>query len=120
MIGALFVAAIGCLIFLPAAGTGSYPLFLFGLFILATGIVLLQVSANPYVALLGKAETASSRMNLAQAFNSLGTTIGPQVGSYLILSVVSSDAMHATAEIEQLYLGLAAALVLLSLAISFF
>ena len=88
----LVIAGIGCLMFYPAAGTRSYPLFLSALFVLASGITLLQVSANPYVAILGKSETASSRLNLTQAFNSLGTTIAPYFGSLLILSVVAKSA----------------------------
>lgn len=67
----LSVAALGCALFYPAASLRSYPLFLGALFILASGITLLQVSANPYVAILGSPHTASSRLNLTQAFNSL-------------------------------------------------
>src|SRR5215831_10609923 len=68
-------AAVGCLLFYPAAAARSYNLFLLALFVLASGITLLQVAANPFVAILGKPETASSRLTLTQAFNSLGTTI---------------------------------------------
>jgi len=87
IITGLITAGIGCLAFYPAAGMQSYALFLIALFILASGITLLQVAANPYVAILGKSETASSRLNLTQAFNSLGTTIAPYFGSLVILSV---------------------------------
>ncbi len=83
----LVVMGIGTLAFYPAAGLRSYPVFLTAFFILASGITLLQVAANPYVAILGEPRTASSRLNLSQAFNSLGTTIGPLFGSILILSV---------------------------------
>ncbi len=83
----LVISGIGTLTFYPAASMRNYPLFLTAFFILASGITLLQVAANPYVSLLGKPETASSRLNLSQAFNSLGTTIGPFFGSILILSV---------------------------------
>jgi FHS family L-fucose permease-like MFS transporter len=82
----LMTSAVGCLLFFPAASVPSYPIFLTALFILASGITLLQVAANPYVSVLGKPETASSRLNLAQAFNSLGTTIGPYLGGLLIFS----------------------------------
>src|SRR6188508_1441427 len=82
----LCVAAIGCIGFYPAASMQSYPLFLFAFFVLASGITLLQVAANPYVAILGPSETAASRLTLTQAFNSAGTAIGPYVGSILILS----------------------------------
>ena len=85
MIG-LAVMGCGCLTFIPAAGLPSYGLFLAALFILAGGITLLQVAANPYAAVLGPEKTASSRLNLVQAFNSLGTFIAPTFGSILILS----------------------------------
>lgn len=90
---ALFVAAFGAFLFLPAADLPSFPLFLLAIFIVASGIVLLQVAANPYVALLGDPEYSSSRLNLAQGFNSLGTTLGPLIGSQLILqsSSIYSD-----------------------------
>ncbi|MBK7228385.1 MAG: sugar MFS transporter [Ignavibacteriales bacterium] len=88
----LLTAAIGTILFYPAAGSRSYELFLFAFFILASGITLLQVAANPYVAILGKPETASSRLNLSQAFNSLGTTIAPIFGSILILAVAAKGA----------------------------
>jgi FHS family L-fucose permease-like MFS transporter len=83
----LITTGIGSLLFYPAAGYQSFGMFLGALFILASGITLLQVAANPYVAILGKPETASSRLNLTQAFNSLGTTVAPLFGSLLILSV---------------------------------
>lgn len=86
IIGGLLVAAIGCCLFYPAAAMRSYPVFLFALFVLASGLTLLQVSANPYVNLLGAPETAASRLNMTQAFNSLGTTVGPIVGGLFILS----------------------------------
>ncbi|MFH1197872.1 MAG: sugar MFS transporter [bacterium] len=88
----LVTAGIGCLLFYPAAGYQSYVMFLVALFILAGGITLLQVAANPYVAVLGKPETASARLNLTQAFNSLGTTIAPYFGSLLILSIAIKSA----------------------------
>lgn len=88
----LLTAAVGTILFYPAAGYRSYELFLFAFFILASGITLLQVAANPYVAILGKPETASSRLNLSQAFNSLGTTIAPIFGSILILAVAAKGA----------------------------
>jgi len=79
----LIIAGIGCLLFYPAASIQFYAMFLGALFVLAAGITILQVAANPYVAILGKPETASSRLNLTQAFNSLGTTIAPYFGSLL-------------------------------------
>ena len=87
----LLTAATGCALFYPAAGERSYIIFLIALFILACGITLLQVAANPYVAILGKPENASSRLSLAQAVNSLGHTIATIFGSILILSIVKKS-----------------------------
>lgn len=81
----LLIAAVGCLLFYPASLT-YYGVFLFAFFVLASGITILQVAANPYVTVLGNPETASSRLTLTQAFNSLGTTIAPLIGGILILS----------------------------------
>src|SRR6266567_1372885 len=86
MVVGLLTMAIGAFLFLPAASAASYPLFLTALLILAAGITGLQVAANPYVVVLGRPETASSRLDLTQAFNSLGTTIAPKIGGLLILS----------------------------------
>ncbi|MEY3759191.1 MAG: hypothetical protein RIR39_682 [Pseudomonadota bacterium] len=96
IIAGLSIAGIGCLLFYPAAGLHSYPLFLAAFFVLASGITLLQVAANPYVTILGKPETASSRLTLTQAFNSLGTAIAPYFGALLILStaVKSAEAIN--------------------------
>lgn len=125
----LLTAGIGTLLFYPAADVRSYPLFLLAFFVLASGITLLQVAANPYVTILGKPETASSRLNLTQAFNSLGTTVAPYFGALLILSVgvktVEEISMLTPSEVELYklaeasavqvpYLGLAAALFLLA------
>ncbi|OAI09869.1 MFS transporter [Methylomonas koyamae] len=88
----LAVAGGGCLLFYPAAGLHSYPLFLTAFFVLASGITLLQVAANPYVTVLGNPDTASSRLTMTQAFNSLGTTLGPYFGSLLILATAVKTA----------------------------
>ena len=80
----LIISALACAGFYPAAAIKEYSLFLTMLFILGIGFTLLQIAANPYVALLGKPETASSRLNLSQAFNSFGTTIAPIIGGYLV------------------------------------
>ena len=85
MVVGLFTMALGAILFIPAANLPSYPLFLAALIVLAAGMTALQVSANPYVTVLGPPQTASSRLNLSQAFNSLGTTVGPPLGGYLIL-----------------------------------
>jgi FHS family L-fucose permease-like MFS transporter len=114
----LAVAGAGCVAFYPAADAASYALFLGALFVLASGITLLQVAANPYVTILGPARTASSRLTLTQAFNSLGTTIGPYIGASLILSSVTVGTPEAEAALVQMpYLGLAA--VLFAIAIVF-
>ena len=128
----LLIAASGCAMFYPAA-QGSYELFLFAFFILATGITILQVAANPYVTVLGDSATASSRLTLTQAFNSLGTTVAPFLGGILILSVVSMSeadlaklsgaeqlAQHAkeAASVQTPYLMLAATLVFLAIIFS--
>lgn len=86
MVVGLLTMAFGAFLFVPAASAASFPLFLTALLILAAGITGLQVAANPYVDLLGKPETASSRLDLTQAFNSLGTTVAPKIGGLLILS----------------------------------
>ncbi len=86
MVAGLLTMAVGALLFIPAANVPSFPLFLTALIILAAGITVLQVAANPYVALLGPAKTASARLTLTQAFNSLGTAIAPWFGGILILA----------------------------------
>ena len=82
----LITMAVGCALFYPAASYRTFPVFLLAYFILAGGITILQVAANPYVAVLGSEEGASSRLNLSQAFNSLGTSIAPILGASFILS----------------------------------
>ena len=133
MVLGLMTMGAGALLFIPAASVPSFPLFLTALIVLAAGITALQVSANPYVAILGPARTASSRLTLTQAFNSLGTTIAPFLGSLLILSI----APKTIAEIRQLapaelqayrlqeaasvklpYLGLALAILILGVLIA--
>ena len=99
----LLTMALGCLLFYPAASYRAFPVFLIGYFTLAGGITILQVAANPYVALLGSEEGASSRLNLSQAFNSLGTTIAPVVGALFLLSdsVKNSEEISLLNEIEK-------------------
>jgi FHS family L-fucose permease-like MFS transporter len=112
----LAVMALGALLFIPAASVPSYGLFLTALYVLASGITLLQVSANPYVAALGSPDKSSSRLNLVQALNSLGTTVGPWVGGFLILSGAHSEA----SSVKLPYLGIAVLLGVLAIAIAFF
>jgi MFS transporter, FHS family, L-fucose permease len=135
MVVGLLTMALGALLFLPAASAASYPLFLTALVVLATGITGLQVSANPYVVVLGKPETASSRLDLTQAFNSLGTTIAPKLGGLLILATapmameelhqLSPYALHAyrvqeAASVKLPYTVICVALVLLAVVIGTF
>lgn len=87
MVVGLLVCGMGCGLFYPAAQLASYGFFLFALFVLAGGVTILQIAANPYAAILGSPETSSSRLNLSQGFNSLGTTIGPLVGIFLIYRI---------------------------------
>lgn len=112
LVAGLAVMGLGALFFYPASMVPSYGLFLGALWILASGITLLQVAANPYVAQLGPREGASSRLNLAQAFNSLGTTIAPALGGLIILSGAGASTVQLP------YLGIAALLFLLAFAIS--
>jgi FHS family L-fucose permease-like MFS transporter len=117
----------GCLLFVPASAAGLFGAFLAALFVLAAGITVIQVVANPLISLLGPAATAHSRLTFAQAFNSLGTTIFPYVGSVLILGSISnvdpsrlSEAaravfrMHESHLIVRVYLGLAAAILVVA------
>jgi len=111
----LLTMAFGCLLFYPSAEIHVYVLFLFALFVLAGGIAILQVAANPYVAALGPEKTAASRLNLAQAANSLGTTVGPLVGAMLILGVATADA----SAVQGPYLMMAVILVVAAIAFRF-
>lgn len=135
MVLGLLTMGVGAFLFVPAASVPSYPLFLGALIVLAAGITCLQVAANPYVTVLGKPETASSRLNLTQAFNSLGTFLAPFFGGLLILSsapktaadirAMAPDAafayrLHEAATVKMPYVGLGIALVLLAVAIGSF
>ena len=125
-IGLLTMMA-GCLLFIPASASATFGMFLFALFVLAAGITVVQVVANPLISLLGKPNTAHSRLTFAQAFNSLGTTIFPYVGSVLILGGLASvdastlsgaalDAYRAaeTKTVVHTYIGLAIALAVVA------
>lgn len=96
ILAGLSTIAAGCLLFYPAAEIQVYGVFLFGLFVLASGITILQVAANPYVASLGADRTAASRLNLAQAINSLGHTLGPLFGAALIFGALGSQSSVGT------------------------
>lgn len=114
----LVTAGIGCVGFFPAASLRAYPLFLAALFVLACGITLLQVAANPYVSALGPSGTSASRLNLTQAFNSLGTTLGPLLGAALILGLGSQASEVET--VQGPYLALAVTLCLIAVVFSRF
>jgi FHS family L-fucose permease-like MFS transporter len=135
MVTGLLTMALGAFLFVPAAVALSYPLFLAALMVLAAGITALQVAANPYVAVLRPPETASSRLNLTQAFNSLGTTLGPWVGGLLILGTtvansgsiarMSSDALRVfrlqqAATVKFPYIVIGIALILFAVVIGLF
>lgn len=126
-VAGLLLMMMGCLLFIPASQTATYPIFLLALFVLASGVVIVQVVANPLISLLGKADTAHSRLTFAQAFNSLGTTIFPYFGAILILgslATVTADTLsgveldaYRTAESQAIvngYFGLAIALAIVA------
>src|SRR5579863_10053243 len=126
VVGLLTMTA-GCLLFIPASSYGLFGLFLLALFVLASGITTVQVVANPLISMLGPARTASSRLTFAQAFNSVGTTLFPYVGSILILgslatvdpTTLSGAALDAfrgaeTQVVVRTYIGLAIALVVVA------
>jgi len=115
----LLISAAGSALFYPAAVLTSYPFFLVALFIVGLGFAMLQIAANPYVTILGPERTASSRLNLSQAFNSFGTTIGPLIGGWLIFTVFTRPGMHGAAAVKIPYLCFAAVFVLLAVAFSF-
>lgn len=107
----LLIACAGCLVFIPAARMQVYEIFLLGLFVLAAGITILQVSANPFVIALGRKESAPSRLNMTQAFNSLGTTLAPVFGGLIIFSAASAGLDLSTESGMQAFRAQEAALV---------
>ena len=134
VIGGFLIAATGCLLFYPAAGSKSYPIFLGALFILASGVTLLQVSGNPYVTLLSAPGKEARTLTLVQAFNSLGTTVAPSIGALFILSteIISPDRLSKMSEadlakyqagqaasVQEPYLMLAGILILLAVTVFF-
>jgi FHS family L-fucose permease-like MFS transporter len=137
MVTGLLTMAAGAFTFVPAASIPSFPVFLTALILLAAGMTILQTSANPYVAILGPPRTASSRLNLTQAFNSLGTTLAPWFGSWLILGAalapasievvraMGTDQLHAyriqqAASVKVPYIGLSLALIVLAVTVGWF
>jgi FHS family L-fucose permease-like MFS transporter len=122
----LTVASLGCLLFYPAAEMAEYGVFLLALFVLASGITILQVSANPYVSALGPSKTSSSRLTMTQAFNALGTTVAPFFGAWLIFNGIESSLEPHQGQLEVVsasavkvpYLLLAASLLTLAFVFS--
>lgn len=137
MVLGLVTMGAGALLFVPAASAASYNIFLAALVVLAAGVTTLQVAANPYVAILGPPETAPSRLNLTQAFNTLGDTVAPYVGSIFILGGLASEGgsgdvahlqgtaltayrIHQAASVKQPYIVIAGILLVLALAIGLY
>ena len=135
MVSGLLTMGVGALLFVPAATLAAYPLFLGAEVVLAAGVTVLQVAANPYVTILGPPETASSRLNLTQAFNTLGDTIAPYVGGILILGVteaatsgatplhgaaLSASRIHQAASIKLPFIVIACAVIVLALAVALY
>lgn len=132
MVTGLAIMAAGALLMIPAARIPSYTAVMIALFVIASGITLLQVAANPYVAVIGPAESAPARLNLVQAFNSMGTTLAPLFGGYLILgrsasgrAVGGAALTHAqrladARSVQLPYLIVAAVLVVLAVVIARF
>jgi FHS family L-fucose permease-like MFS transporter len=114
----LMISATGSALFWPAAGASSYPMFLAALFIVGLGFAMLQIAANPYVTILGPEKTASSRLNLAQGFNSVGTTIGPLIGGWLIFQYFAKTNAHGADSVKVPYLAFS--IVFAVLAVVFF
>ena len=119
IIGGLVLSAIGCFLFYPSAVYSSFGYFLGALACISFGLTILQIAANPYVALLGKPETASSRLNLAQGFNSFGHTIAPVIGGFLIFKFFLTDENPGANSVKVPYLIFGGAFLLLALFIAF-
>ncbi len=115
LVAGLVLSGIGCALFFPAAGVHSYALFLLALFVLASGITIIQIAANPYVAILGPSETASGRLNLAQGLNSLGYVIAPVIGG----AVIFGSTLQGAESVKMPYVALAGAFFVLALIFSF-
>jgi FHS family L-fucose permease-like MFS transporter len=110
----LLTSATGSALFWPAATAKSYPMFLMALFVVGLGFAMLQIAANPYVTILGPEKTASSRLNLAQGFNSIGTTIGPLIGGWLIFQYFARSGAHGADSVKMPYLAFCVVFVVLA------
>ena len=114
----LLISALGSAFFWPAASAVSYPMFLGALFIVGLGFAMLQIAANPYVTILGPEKTASSRLNLAQGFNSVGTAIGPLIGGWLIFQYFAKTGAHGVDSVKVPYLAFC--IIFVALAVVFY
>jgi FHS family L-fucose permease-like MFS transporter len=121
MVVSLFIQVVGCLLFIPAAKMVSFPLFLTAVFIVGAGVTALQTSANPYISILGPESSASIRLNLAQAFNSIGGTIAPLIaGAYILTDPAKLASPASVADTVRVpYILIAGGLLLLGLAVAF-
>jgi len=121
MVVSLFIQVVGCLLFIPAAKMVSFPLFLTAVFIVGAGVTALQTSANPYVSILGPESSSAIRLNLAQAFNSIGGTIAPLIaGAYILTDPAKLASPASVADTVRLpYMLIAGGLLLLGLAVAF-
>jgi FHS family L-fucose permease-like MFS transporter len=121
MVVSLFIQVVGCLLFVPAAKMVSFPLFLTAVFVVGAGVTALQTSANPYVSILGPEDTSSIRLNLAQAFNSIGGTIAPLIaGAYILTDPAKLATKASVADTVRLpYMLIAGGLFILGLAVAF-
>src|SRR5579863_10346029 len=121
MVVSLFIQVVGCLLFVPAAKTVSFPLFLTAVFVVGAGVTALQTSANPYVTILGPEHSAPDRLTLAQALNSLGGTIAPLVaGAYILTDPAKMATKAAIANtVRGPYLAIAAGLLILGITVTF-
>jgi FHS family L-fucose permease-like MFS transporter len=121
MVTSLFIMVVGALLFVPAAAMVNFPFFLTASFVLATGVCVLQVSANPYVSILGPESSAPARLTLAQAFNSLGSALAPIVAGYFILTDDTKNASPAVIAhtVQGPYIAIAAGLLILGFAVIF-
>jgi FHS family L-fucose permease-like MFS transporter len=121
MVVSLFIQVVGCLLFIPAAKMVSFPLFLTAVFVVGAGVTALQTSANPYVSILGPESSSSIRLNLAQAFNSIGGTIAPIIAGAYILNDLGPNAtqVEVAETVRVPYMLIAGGLLLLGLAVAF-
>jgi FHS family L-fucose permease-like MFS transporter len=119
MLTGLLISGLGCFMFIPAAASASYGFFLGALFILGLGLTLLQICCNPYVSILGPEESAASRLNTAQAFNSLGTTLAPLIGGYFVFQYFFDSTQAAGSSVKIPYIVLGGIFVLMALILRF-